>query len=79
MTADLFLNLCSYGSDILFYHGAFIFEDVGVTAFAGAVPVISAALAPVICWHVYPNIVEYFERFPFANIFAKICMHSEKL
>ena len=47
MTADLFSNLCSYGSDILFYHGAFIFEDVGVTAFAGAVPVNSAAHAPV--------------------------------
>ena len=47
MTDDLPLNLCSYGSEILFFHGAFIFEDVGVTAYHGAVPLVSAALASV--------------------------------
>ena len=47
MAHGLFLNVCSYGSDVLFYHGAFIFEDVGVTAYRGAVPLISSALASV--------------------------------
>ena len=47
MTHVLYLILCSYGSDILFYHGAFIFEDVGVTAYHGAVDLVSSALASV--------------------------------
>ena len=47
MTDGLYLKLCSYGSEALFYIGAFIFEDVGVTAYHGAVPLVSSALASV--------------------------------
>lgn len=40
-------NVDSYGDEVLFLIGAFIFEDVGVTAYHGAVGLISPALTPV--------------------------------